>query len=79
MDTMLFNQISHTKNADCPTVNDFPEFLMEQSFLFLEIHIERNLAPPTLEHTVQLKLLAVFWIGDKMGQQQQRMDVTFGE
>jgi len=34
-------------------------------------------APPTLEHKVQLKLLAVFWIGDKMGP--QRVGVIAGE
>jgi hypothetical protein len=76
MDT-IFDQISDTKKADCSTVNDFPEFLRDLSFLFLEMHIRRNLAPPTLEHIVQLKLLAVFWIGDKMGQ--QKVDVTVSE
>jgi hypothetical protein len=58
-------------------VNDFSEFILELSFLFLEIHIRSNPTPPTLEHKVRLKLLAVFWIGDKMGR--QRMDVAFGE
>jgi len=47
------------------------------------MQIGRDLAPPTPEHKVQLKWLAVFWIGVNMGQQQEQQQhsvgVAFGE